>query len=82
MIINFIRKSYDRERELTEEKKRAIERKRIQISLQNKELEQSNSEKNKLMSIISHDLRAPLVNIKSYLELLTANEIENNESQY
>lgn len=79
MIINFIRKSYDRERELTEEKKRAIERKRIQISLQNKELEQSNSEKNKLMSIISHDLRAPLVNIKSYLELLTANEIENNE---
>lgn len=31
------------------------------------------------MSIISHDLRAPLVNIKSYLELLSANEIENNE---
>lgn len=79
LIINFIRKSYDRERELTEEKKKAIEIKRAQITQQNTQLEQSNTEKNKLMSIISHDVRAPLVNIKSYLELLASNEIENDE---
>ncbi len=79
LIIHFIRKSYDREREITEEKNRAIESKRVKISLQNEQLEQSNAEKNKLMSIISHDLRAPLVNIKSYLELLATNEIQKNE---
>ncbi|MES2827622.1 MAG: HAMP domain-containing sensor histidine kinase [Bacteroidota bacterium] len=41
------------------------------------ELEKSNIEKNKLMSIISHDLRAPLTNIQNYLELLNDNEIDS-----
>jgi two-component system sensor histidine kinase/response regulator len=31
------------------------------------------------MSIISHDMRAPLINIQSYLELLNANELESHE---
>jgi len=38
-----------------------------------------NEEKNKLFSIISHDLRAPLTNIQSYLELLT--EVDINEDE-
>lgn len=79
VIIKFIRRSYDKERMATAEKALAIEMSKTQISLQNEQLAQSNMEKNKLMSIISHDLRAPLVNIKSYLELLTADEIKTNE---
>lgn len=79
VIIKFIRKSYDKERSATAEKALAVELSKTQISLQNEQLIQSNMEKNKLMSIISHDLRAPLVNIKSYLEMLTANEIKSHE---
>lgn len=79
VIIKFIRRSYDKERLATAEKTLAIEKSKTQISLQNEQLAQSNIEKNKLMSIISHDLRAPLVNIKSYLELLTTDEIKNDE---
>lgn len=79
VIIKFMRRSYDKERLASSEKALAIENTKTQISIQNEQLTQSNIEKNKLMSIISHDLRAPLVNIKSYLELLTTNEIESNE---
>jgi two-component system sensor histidine kinase/response regulator len=75
IIIKFIRRSYDNERKLTEEKTIAVERSKNQISIQKDQLEQSNIEKSKLMSIVSHDLRAPLVNIKSFLELLSQNEI-------
>ncbi|WP_188417700.1 sensor histidine kinase [Mucilaginibacter galii] len=38
-----------------------------------------NEEKNKLFSIISHDLRAPLSNIQNYLELLTVVDISEDE---
>ena len=42
------------------------------IEKQNKELESINREKNKLFSIISHDLRSPINSIQGYLELLNA----------
>jgi two-component system sensor histidine kinase/response regulator len=76
IIIKFIRKSYDKERIITEEKAVAIEVRNEQILLQKRQLEQSNAEKNKLMSIISHDMRAPLINIQNYLELLNENELD------
>ena len=38
-----------------------------------------NEEKNKLFSIISHDLRAPLSNIQNYLELLSVVDITEDE---
>lgn len=79
VIIRYIRRSYDKERQITQEKSLAVEISNEKISLQKDQLAQSNIEKSKLMSIISHDLRAPLVNIKSYLELLAQNEIASDE---
>jgi len=35
------------------------------------DLERINSTKNKLFTIVSHDLRAPLANVKGYLEILS-----------
>lgn len=52
------------------EKKRA-EHQAAAIALQNEELENLNHEKNKLFSMISHDLRSPLNSIQGYLELLS-----------
>lgn len=44
-----------------------------------KELKLLNDERNKLMSIIAHDLRSPLGNIQSYLELLVEIDISEEE---
>lgn len=62
LVIKFIRRSYDKE------KNDAIAK--------TTEVEKSNLEKDKLMSIISHDLKSPLVSIQNYLTLLNDNEIE------
>jgi len=77
IIIRFIRKSYDKERVTAEEKALAIEARNEQILRQKNQLEQSDAEKNKLMSIISHDLRAPLIHIQHYLELLNEHELDS-----
>ncbi|WP_442588394.1 sensor histidine kinase [Pedobacter sp. AW31-3R] len=79
IVIRFIRQSYDKERQAAEEKTIAVERSKEQILLQKDQLEQSNIEKNKLMSIISHDLRTPLQNVQNYLELLNEQDIEDKE---
>jgi signal transduction histidine kinase len=67
------------EKKAAEEKTIAVEISKEQISLQKDQLEQSNIEKNKLMSIISHDLRTPLMNVQSYLELLSQDSVESTE---
>lgn len=77
IIIKLIRQGYDTERLATQEKTIAIEKSKEQILLQKDQLEKSNMEKNKLMSIISHDLRAPLTNIQTYLEMLNENEVDS-----
>ncbi|MCZ4223537.1 sensor histidine kinase [Pedobacter rhodius] len=77
IIIRFIRKSYDSERQIAKEKALAIEESKLQILAQKEQLEKSNNEKNKLMSIISHDLRTPLINIQNYLWLLNDLKIDN-----
>lgn len=79
VIIRYIRKSYDIERISVEEKALAIEMRNQQILLQTNQLEQSDAEKNKLMSIISHDMRAPLISIQNYLELLNENELDSGQ---
>lgn len=42
----------------------------LQIKLQNLELQKLNSTKNKLFSIIAHDLRSPIITVYGYAELL------------
>lgn len=66
-LFNFysIRRSYEAE-------KRSAEQKAQVMKL-------LNEEKNKLFSIISHDLRSPLSNIQNYLEMLTEVEIAEEE---
>ncbi len=39
-----------------------------------------NDEKNKLFSIVAHDLRSPLSNIQNYLELLSDGDIDEEEA--
>ncbi|AMR31667.1 histidine kinase [Mucilaginibacter sp. PAMC 26640] len=77
IVIKYIRKNYDKERIATEEKAMAIKVQNQHILQQKEQLEKSDIEKNKLMSIISHDMRTPLINIQSYLELLNENELES-----
>jgi signal transduction histidine kinase len=79
VIIKYIRRSYDNEKRISEEKAATVELRNQQILLQKYQLEQSSAEKTKLMSIISHDMRAPLINIQSYLGLLNENELESHE---
>ncbi|MHA4896829.1 sensor histidine kinase [Pedobacter sp. PWIIR3] len=79
IIIKFIRRSYDIEKRAAEEKTIAIEKNNEQISLQKAQLEKSNMEKSKLMSIISHDLRTPLMHIQNYLELLADNGVDKED---
>ena len=62
---NFIRKSYNFEKGIVEEKA--------------KELQASNDTKNKLLSILAHDLRSPLGSIQNYLEILS--ELDLDEKQ-
>ncbi len=60
---NYIRKSYHLEKLAAEEKA--------------EELKLSNETKNKLLSILAHDLRAPLGSIQNYLEILS--ELNSDE---
>jgi two-component system sensor histidine kinase/response regulator len=79
IIIKFLRRSYDKERLNAHERALAIEAQNQHISLQKNQLEQSNNEKSKLLSVISHDMRAPLITIQNYLELLNENELDSQQ---
>lgn len=82
LIISYIRKNYDYERVSALEKNIAIEKQNAEILLQKKELERLNSEKDKLFSIVSHDIRMPLNSIQGYLEMLSENDIDEEEKDY
>ncbi|RYE56876.1 MAG: HAMP domain-containing histidine kinase, partial [Sphingobacteriales bacterium] len=79
IIMTFIRRNYDKEKKITEEKTLVAEISKAQLLVQKDKLEEINIEKNKLMSIISHDLRTPLINIQNYLNLLVESGIESDE---
>ena len=65
MVATTIRRSYHTEQKLVEEKAA--------------ELEVANDTKNKLFSILAHDLRSPLASIQNYLEILSEYKMEEHE---
>lgn len=60
----------------------SVDRLNEQILGQNTILEEDNSLKNKLLSIISHDLRHPLTNTKSIIDLINLNLVSNQEARH
>lgn len=60
-------------------KNQDIESKQMLISAQNHNLSELNQTKNKLFSILSHDLRAPIASIQQVLGLLREGEISSEE---
>jgi len=65
IVTSTIRRSYHAEKELVEQKA--------------SELEIANDTKNKLFSILAHDLRSPLASIQNYLEILSEFKLEEDE---
>lgn len=64
-VIIYIRNAYQREREATLDN--------------NQQLKLSNDTKNKLLSIMAHDLKDPLASIQGFLELLTEYQLDDAE---
>ncbi|WDF53817.1 sensor histidine kinase [Mucilaginibacter sp. KACC 22063] len=65
VVIPYILRNYDFARNYAEQKAAA--------------LDTLNHEKSKLISIIAHDIRAPLSNIQNYLELIAEDDIDREE---
>lgn len=80
--ITYIRRHYESEKKSAEVKSSAIEEQNARILKQNLELQRLNAEKNKLMSIIAHDLRSPLGSIQNSLEIITEFELESEDKQF
>lgn len=66
--VAYIRSSYDKEKQSANDKALALEK--------------LNDEKNKLFSIICHDLKTPLASIQQYLDLLTQMELADGERKW
>ena len=77
--ISYIRKNYDSERALVLDKGIALEEQSKKIIQQNEELEKLSIEKDKLFSIVTHDIKTPLNSIQGYLELLAQVDLNNEE---
>jgi two-component system sensor histidine kinase/response regulator len=67
LVTTAVRKSYRTEQKLVEQKAT--------------ELENLNDTKNKLFSILAHDLRSPLSSIQNYLEILSDLKLNEHERQ-
>src|SRR5690606_38626645 len=73
-MIRYLRNNYLREHRLAVYRLKSIEKK-------NKELQQINQEKNRIFSIIAHDLRSPIDAIQSYLELINMQALREEEKE-
>ena len=78
-LTNYLRNYFNNERLLAEERAKAISAQNTYILSQNDLLAKVNEEKNKLFSIVSHDLKTPLDSIRGYLELLTEQVVTDLE---
>lgn len=74
LITNYLRKNYEREKHNAEERA-------DKIDSQNIKLEQLNQKKDKLFSIIAHDLQSPLNSIITTLHLIAEYELEEEEKK-
>jgi signal transduction histidine kinase len=59
-----------------------IENKNIRIAIQNKQLSETIQLKNKIFSVIAHDLRSPVVNILYMLNLLKEDEFKEKYDSF
>ena len=60
---------------------RRIQKKNIQISQQKEELQQLNQVKDRLFGVLSHDLRNPLVTLKTYFLMLSNSNISAEKKE-
>lgn len=74
LITNYLRKNYDREKRIAEDRA-------DKIDMQNINLEQSNQKKDKLFSIIAHDLQSPLNSIITTLHLIAEYDLKEEEKK-
>lgn len=81
-ITRYLRKHLYKERAKAEDHAQAIDEQNQQILAQNQMLEKVNEEKNKIFSIISHDLRSPLDSIRGYLELISEGSATPEEQKF
>lgn len=65
IIINFLQKNYQREK--------------IVVDKQNEELQELMLEKDKILSLLAHDIRSPLVVIQGYLDLMSTNSLDKEQ---
>ncbi len=62
--------------------KAMYEEKIKEVAMQKENLESLNDMKDKMLSIISHDVRSPLAQLKSLLEVVTTSDIPTEQSNY
>ncbi|MBC8051610.1 MAG: HAMP domain-containing histidine kinase [Sphingobacteriaceae bacterium] len=67
---SLLRRNYENERSMAIQRAEAIAVQNQKITEQNIELARLNAEKNRLFSIVAHDLRAPLDSLQGYLEII------------
>lgn len=76
----FFGKELKQKNEIIEKNSASLDQLNKEISHQNLLLEADNKTKNKLLSIISHDLRTPLVNTKGVLNLVNQGMVPQEEA--
>ena len=77
----FFGKELKQKNEIIEKNSASLDQLNKEISNQNLLLEEDNKTKNKLLSIISHDLRTPLVNTKGVLNLVNQGMVPPDEAE-
>jgi ligand-binding sensor domain-containing protein/signal transduction histidine kinase len=69
----------ERQKSLVEEKNQEISRQKEELEAQAEKLQESNMIKNKLFSIIAHDLRSPLIELGSLVSLYNLHAMTEEE---
>lgn len=79
---SYIITNYEFERKSAADRSESIRQQNLEISVQKEELERLNAEKDRLFSIIAHDLRVPVGNVYNYMNLLFETALEPDKRQY